>query len=717
MEHNSAETVVPDSRDEIFVVGGGEVLEAGEKHLLENVSQYVQQNKETTNTQLFSFLALLNAYIPDAYLLMSECQKILGPPDPIHGGPPFEERMEPFTVLINISSTSPERVCMIHPVLAEKAVELLADLGISRSATMKKFIFSFCESQLQPHILQFIKDLLTKREQGEKGKKKFSGLIEDIEKEKFHRALFVLKMASSKLRQNPIFPQTISRLYYIRGGPNKYRKAEEWAITAIERAPNNSYVADTLGQVYKNRLMREARRREDVLNMAEKAFRAFRDVETKADREEGPEMTDTAGVVSISISYNNRGRFGFIQVAKITFEKLKKVGIYPSRHFIQNLKMKVEAKFDFFEWYLNYSKPNMTSVEPAYFWKDVVLCYKMYTTKEASESTSFPGLLDRLNRGLFTSKGRRARFEEFKETVSDLEAVQDDLKTTYEANADDVKAAERYILSNVILCNKMHNSTQLTPVNELKAVIHRFLDTEVGRRSPEFYLLALLLFWPEGEPQVGQEDNDDEEEEQQATEDDGSEDKTWEDEDSNEEQETREEPEQLPLDLMFDPDLQQYVTFMEKAFERAKYAKYLRGRYLLPLFFLGKGSGLSKWIHKSRLDEIVEAQVDAALADNQDQRTAKKWKRINEMWIKGDVWRVPEIQDMLLPVQVEQCEPSLIRPHGYEAKEVFVCAGGKKIVAKVEPDALVLSPMVFYLGFTIQGPVVFKVGYPHVSGQ
>ncbi|KAL7376033.1 hypothetical protein ABVT39_028266 [Epinephelus coioides] len=709
MEHNSAETVVPDSRDEIFVVGG-EVLEAREKHLLENVSQYVQQRKESTNTQLFSFLALLNAYIPDAYLLMSECQKILGPPDPIHGGPPFEERMEPFTVLINISSTSPEHVCMIHPVLAEKAVELLADLGISRSATMKRFIFSFCESQLQPHILQFIKDLLTKRELEEKGKKKFSGLIEDIEKkEKFHNAVSVLKMASDKLRQNPIFPQTISRLYYIRGGAIDYGKAEEWAIKAIERAPNNSYVADTLGQVYKNRL-REAKRREDVINMAKEAFRAFRDVETKADREEGPEMTDTAGVVSISDSYNTRGRFGFIQVAKITFEKLNKVGIYPSRHFIQNLKMEVEAKFDFFEWYLNYSKPNMTSLEPAYFWKDVVLCYELYTTKTASGSTSFPGLLDRLNRGLFTSKGRRAGFEEVNETVSDLEAVRDDLKTTYEANADDVKAAERYILSNVILCNKMHNSTQLTPVNELKAVIHRFLDTEVGRRSPEFYLLALLLFWPEREPQVGQEDDDDEEEEQQTTEEDGSEDKTWEDEDSNEEQETREEPAQLPLDLMFDPDLQQFVTFMERAFERAEYAKYLRGRYLLPLFFLGKGSGLSKWIHKSRLDEIVEAQVDAELADDQDQRTAKKWARINEMWIEGDVWRVPEIRDMLLPVQVEQCNPQ-----GYEAKEVFVYAGGKKIVAKVEPDALVLSPMVFYLGFTIQGPVV--LGYPHVSGQ
>ncbi|XP_039678938.1 sterile alpha motif domain-containing protein 9-like [Perca fluviatilis] len=678
------------------------------------VSDYVQQNPKSTSTQLFSFLALLNAYIPEAYLLMPECQKILGPPDPIHGGPPFEERMEPFTCLINTSSPNPEHICMTHTVFAQSAVNLLASLGISRSTIANQFMFSLCGDQPQPHILQFIKELLTKRELGENGKDKFSRLIKDIqEKEKLYKAVSVLKTASDKLKQNPMFPQTISRLYYIRKGNTDYKKAQEWAKEAIKRAPNNSYVADTLGQVYKNHLMREAKGLEDILHMAKDAFKAFKDVERKADKEEGPEMKDTAGTVSISNSFNNRGLFGFIQVAKITFEKLNKLRSQ-EHSFIQRLKLEVEAKFDFFEWYLVYSKPDMTSLEPKFFWEDVVLCYEKYTTKTAAKSTSFPGLLDCLNHGLFTSKGRRAGFEEAEETVSDLEAIQDHLKTIYEANVDDVKEAERYILSNIILSNKTHNSLQHTPVKELQAIIYRFLGTEVGRRSPEFYLLVLLLFWPEEEPRVVQEE-DDEEVEQTATEDDESEDKTWEDEDSNEEQETRGEPAQLSLDLMFEPDLQQYVTFMEKAFERAEYAKYLRGRYLLPLFFLGTGSGLSKWIHKSRLDAIVGKKVDAELADDHDERTKKKWSRINEMWINGDVWRVPEIQDMLLPIHGELCHsPNMPQEHGKE--RVFLCVGGKKIMATTEveqPEAPVLSPKLFYLGFTIQGPVVFNVGYPY----
>ncbi|KAG8005997.1 Macrophage mannose receptor 1, partial [Nibea albiflora] len=355
-----------------------------------------------------------------------------------------------------------------------------------------------------------------------------------------------------------------------------YNKAEEWARTAIKRAPNNSYVAETLGQVSKNRLMREPWPLENIVTRAREAFEVFKEVEEKAEREEGPGVPqDTASVVSISNSFNNRGLFGFIQVANLAFEKLNQSKNQDHRSFIQNLQMEVEAKFTFFERYRTYSKPDKTSLEPPYFWKDVVLCYEQYTNNSVAESTSFPGLLDRLNRGRFTSRGRHAGFVEYEETVPDLEEIRDDLKTTYEANVDDVTVAERYILSNIILSNKMPNSLQLTPVRELQAIIHRFLGTEVGRRSPEFYLLALLLFWPEEQPRVVQED-DDEEVEEQASEDDGTEDRTWEDEDSDEEEDTSAQTAQSSLESMVDLDLQQHITFMESAFGRAGYAKYLR---------------------------------------------------------------------------------------------------------------------------------------------
>ncbi|XP_040887815.1 sterile alpha motif domain-containing protein 9-like [Toxotes jaculatrix] len=699
MERSTPEAEAPGVRDEASDVVGGEEVAAEEQEVPENVSQYVQQNPDSPNTRLFSFLALLKSYVPESYLLMSECQQILGPPDPIHGGPPFEERMEPFTDLISTSNPRPDHVCMIKTKCAQRAVELLADLGIFRSTTMKNFMISLCGDQAKQDVIQFIKDLLTKREMGEKmAKSKFSRLIEDIMKhENFHNAVSVLKTASDKFRENPIFPQTISRLYYITRGHTDYEAAEDWAKKAIKRAPSNSFVADTLGQVYKNGLQR-AQQEGDILNMAEKAFRAFRDEERKAENEEDPELQGTAGTDSFSVFFNNRSLFGFIQVAKIAFEK--KLKAEQRRSLIRKYQDEVGHKFDFFEWYLTYSKPVKIS-EPHYFWNDVTSCYNYYTERTAAESTSFPGLLDCLNHGLFTSKGRHAGLKEDEKTVSDLEEIRNVLKTTYEENADDVNMAERYILSNIILSNKMPDSPQLTPLEELQAIIRRFLGTEERRRGPEFCLLVLLLFWPEEQPQVVQEEND-EEVEQKATEDDGSEDKTWEDEDSNEEQETRGDTAQLHHGPMFDPDLQQYVTFMEKAFDRAKYAKYLRGRYLLPLFFLGKGSGLSKWIHKSRLDAIVERNVDAALDDER-----LGW--INDMWISGEVWQLPEIQDMLLPVS--------LMPQEHEEQEVIVRVGEKRIKASVEQESPVRSPKLFYLGFTIKGPVVFRVGVSHMSGQ
>lgn len=700
MDRGLAETVDPDM-DQTFLADG-------------EIYQYVQQNRTSTNTQLFSFLALLKMYIPESYLLMSECQRILGPPDPIHGGPPFEERMNPFTPFIDKSSQNPEGVCMVCPELAQKSVKLLADLGITRSTTVKKLMVSLCGDQPEPHIIQFIKHLISKREMTDKGKEKFSRLIQDIQKEEnFFHAISVLKTASQKFNQNPIFPQTIARLYYYRRGTRNYDKAEEWAKKAITRAPNNSYMADTLGQIYKNRLLSGARTQQEILEMAIKAYSAFKDVEKKAEKEEGPEMMETAGTVSISDSFNNRGLFGLMQVAEITykkFSKLHKQVTWPQ------FEMEVEAKFNFFEWYLTYSKPDLTVLEPSYFWKDVVLSYEHYTPNKAAESTSFPGLLDLLNHGLFTSKGKRAGFQEDVETVSDLENILDEMKTTYEANVDDIQAANRYILSNIILSNKMPNSPQLTPVRELKLSLHRFMNRDVGRRSPEYYLLVLLLFWPDGHPQVVQEEED---EEQTSESSDGSDDQTWEDEneDTDSEQETGGEPAQLPLELISDLDLPQYATFMEKAFERAMYGKYLRGRYLLPLFFFGKGCGLSKWVHKSRLDAIVEENVDAVLADDPretDNQWRKKEKKINKMWRNGKVWQIPKIQNILLPVQVElyQC-PAMLSEHNKQ--EVFVHVGGKKIKAKVEvePDDPAGRTMLFYLGFTIRGPVVFKVGIPH----
>ncbi|XP_014884695.1 sterile alpha motif domain-containing protein 9-like [Poecilia latipinna] len=666
------------------------------------ISAHVLTNPMSTNSKLFSMLALLNAYVPNSYLIMEECRGILGPPDPIYGGPPFEVRMQPFSKLIKVSGS---KVRLIHSDIARRSVELLAELGIPRSSLALNCVFLLCGEEVQPHTVQFVKDLLTKREMGPKGKEKFSLLIKDIvEQEKFIKALMVLIKASNKFQDKHIFPQTVARLYNIGGCRPNFKKAEKWAKEAIKRAQNNSYAADTLGQVYKNHLLRGVKGSSEVNKMAVKALEAFKDVEMKAKKELDPEWSEYDGCANYSVSFNNRGHFGFIEVAKIVSEKHKH-----DNPFEDTLKLEVEDKFEFFEWYLSYSQPDRITVEPDFFWKDVASCYQQYTAEVAADSTSFPALLDCLNHGLFVSKEKRAfKSKVTEKTRQQLEQIRDQLKTAYEEAADDVKVAERYILSNIILSNKEPHSPQHALVRELQEILQRLLPNGANSKGPEFYLLVLLLFWPEEQFQKGQENNDDERLQEPDTDKAQSEDQTIEEADVKENN-TGEEPDQPLPGLEYELDMEEYVTLMQKAYDKV-YDNYLRGRYLLPLFFLGKDSGLSRWIHRSRLDAAVENRVETELANKprDTNRNKMKRKKINDMWDSGEVWQLPQIQEMLQPIQMETMQQS-----GGDEK-MFLSVGGK-IIRKYQcqvhhvHESGTLSPKRFYLGFNIRGPVIFKV--------
>ncbi|XP_076018550.1 sterile alpha motif domain-containing protein 9-like [Genypterus blacodes] len=616
------------------------------------VSQYVARNQSAANTRLFSFLALLNKYIPCSYLMMHECQQILRPTDPIYGGPPFEERMEPFTRLIfptDLDEHPDQHVCMNF---AHEAVDLLANCKIYRSTIVKNLMDFHSGYQDEPCTMQLIQRLLTKREKKGTSKCKFSSLIEDIlKKENFYNAVSVLEAASDTFPQFPAFPQALARLHYIIHGETDYGIAEHWAKIAIERAPDNSYFTDTLGQIHMHRL-RRSRNTKAVLDVAEMAFRAFKDVEQKAIREERPEMMDSPAA-SHSKSFSNRGHFGFIQVAKIVAEIL---GIrnpaYSDLLTICSIEQEVKDKFDFFEWYLTYSMPDRNSLEPPYFWKDVAVCYQYYTTNTAAESTSFAGLLDKLYRGLHSWKGSHAKLQSPEITESDLEKIRDDLERTYERDSTDVEKAEKYILSNIILSNKIPNAPQLASVRKLRTILQKFLMMDERDQSSEFYLLVMLLFWPENQQQEGQEEYM----AQQTSDDNGA------------------EPMELPIDLP------QHVTLMKTAFD-SNYDHFLRGRYLLPLFLLGKGCGLNKWVHKSRLDKILEEKMMTMASDQRQVREG-----VIKMWRNEEVWENPRIQAILLPISVRQMN-LMLKPASQPAAPV---------------------PKFVYLGFTIEGPVYFS---------
>ncbi|XP_062301402.1 sterile alpha motif domain-containing protein 9-like [Scomber scombrus] len=376
----------------------------------------VQRSKKSLKTQLATFLSLLNAYVPGSYLLESQCLDFLQHEDSINGHLSLEDRMRPFSHLIitfQHDARSGKKVCMAHPMIAQCCTELMGDAGVTRSDTARNFLNCLCRDEVSPWLLGFVKDMLTKREMKVeenpvKGKEvkeereRFSRLILDIQsKECEVHTASVLKMASMIFLQNPFFPQALARFYYIE--LKDFNKAESWAKEAKERDPKKSFVADTLGQVYKNQLKNKefSTKPREILKLATKAIRAFKDEEQLAENEYGADMAEDGNTKVFHI-FNTRGQFGYLQVCNLIYDRLvaqneiwKRVltnnvsmgsvlgslgdnKLYRFNHLISSLRDEVEKKCNFLNAYLTFSKPGMQKDDPSYIQRDVSSCYLKY---------------------------------------------------------------------------------------------------------------------------------------------------------------------------------------------------------------------------------------------------------------------------------------------------------------------------------------------------
>ncbi|XP_041840443.1 sterile alpha motif domain-containing protein 9-like [Melanotaenia boesemani] len=264
----------------------------------------VRKANRPQKTQLAAYLSLLNAYVPGSYLLESQCLDFLNPHGSVHGDLTVKELMQPYGDLIitfQQDERSERKVRMAHPMIAKCCTELMAAAGVTRSDTARNFLNNFCkyaESDEFPQcVLGFVKDMLTKREMktedpvntsdSKENQERFSRLILDIHKmEGSKQSASVLKVASKKFKLNPLFPQALARFYYIE--LKDYNQAEIWAKRANERDPQNSFVADTLGQVHKNHLNSKgiSTKPREILQLAEKAINAFKHKEQLADAEQ-----------------------------------------------------------------------------------------------------------------------------------------------------------------------------------------------------------------------------------------------------------------------------------------------------------------------------------------------------------------------------------------------------------------------------------------------
>lgn len=606
----------------------------------------VRKDCRPLKTQLAAYLSLLNAYVPGSYLLESQCLHFVKCKD---GDKPLEDRMKPFSHLIvtfqQDGIRSGKKVCMAHPMIAQCCTKLMAEVDVTRSDTARNLLTRLCIDVVPPFLFGFVKDMLTKRKAKPEDTKKeentvdhtevkvekFSKLIQDIQNmEDKAECVSVLKVASWVFAQNPFFPQALARFYYIE--LKDYKKAEMWANTAKQRDPRNSFVADTLGHVHKNHLknVESPDQPREVLQLAKKAIEAFKHEEQLAENEQGTGMKDD-GNTKVSRVFNTRGLFGYLQVCNLVYDLLVRQNETWQRVLTGNVSM--GSVLELLGNNRLFSFNDLISSLRPEVEKKCAFFEKYLTYSKVDRKKDDPQYISKDTSECYRKYVRDPESKQFEQNRAGF--IQKLKQNLADTSAGELSCLGReYTESELKDITTQWEEIFLQSFCESLTAIRRKMPLS-SSDAPELHLVTLLLRWPS--------DGDDK--------------------------------------CAF--DLGQLIQCMQHSYEHA-YETYFRSRHLRPLFFIGKGRGLSKIVHRNVLETLFLGQNSGQIQD----------------WSDEKVFHNPRVRERLLKVEGV-------------VQNYRVCAtiGGKaiKVDANLRNSLRKPRQVLFYLGFTIRGPVAFGI--------
>lgn len=539
----------------------------------------------------------------------------------------------------------------------------MAEDGVTRSDTTRNFINFFCRDEVPPYLLGFIKDMLTKREEKEQSpanstdvkkeeKEKFSRLILDVKKmEGEVHCTSVLKVASNTFDKISLFPQALARFYYIE--LQNYNLAEIWAKTAKQIDPRSSFIADTLGQVYKNKLKSQEApsKPREILQLATKAIEAFKDEEQLAEKEYEATRNKKGSHV-----HNTRGQFGYVQVCNILYNLLvskdetwRKVltnkvpmssvldslgdnKLIRYNGLIKTFREEVERKYKFFDTFLTYSKPNKRKDDAPYILKDISDCCRKYVEDVEPNCDVTQKLKENLadtSTGLLSCLDRGCTRPELKEISAWWEKV-------YTSRGSST-ALFNHTFAHIMLINTGERFLPTFSIQHLNTIKQKIPLSP--QEAPELHMLAIITYWPTDAADK------------------------W------------------------AYDLGQLVQRMRDSYEHS-YKKHIGSRYLRPLFFIGKSQGLKRVIHRKVLEGMFlelnrESKEDCSID-----------------WNDEKMFQDPTVQGNLLKLE------GVVRNY-----RVYATIDGREIEVDANLRNNLWKPrqVSFNLGFTIRGPVAFGI--------
>lgn len=675
------------------------------KDYIEEFVTHLLQDIDATSvcTRLIKYVALLNTYVQNSFISRSHCEAMLALTihmERFHQHE-FENSLSPQAKLVFLhlrdEKTHIESIRIIHPLVAKEILQQLLGSQKTQSSLSMDLL---SENMLFEHrfgrdeYLSFLRALFIRRSRISKGDKYdsfFSPLIEHVCKNECRpeKAIELLKEAFQRFHQDPFFAQQLARLHYTY---EMFEEAKHWAETAAKQQPNNSYILDTKGQVYRkwfqakckaienDNAPKTAQNTADAVETALKALECFQECESAAEAD----MENA----------NSSGFFAEVEVGCSLLKLISSLDVFASRAnghsecmkyllteyvpqevkdvwepFHGRLKKLNKTMQDALEWIsedLSYFQTDIADEDETVESPEEKISHPLqWLAKKVSEygkyfSEAYPNPLQQEQSipGNLTPFQKRmviyhlgggnitailSKLSDQKDAVHLLETV----LSLYPRNPKSAKFSQRdivnYIVTHITLKCLSPQTRMVAPLRELQALCHQF-PTDKSKCLPSALFLLTLLFWPEDHDQAN-------------------------------EKETKYEI------------VQSAVEHLEKDYMIKKKDIPQRKRRLYTHFFLGSGNGLDKFVHKKKIESVTKGIPVSE-------------KRMK--WFRGEAWKNPEIARMLKCVS------------GWTEDGVVYLEGPQKRKFRLVPLHVRSVPygnenITFYLGFTFRGPVAYNI--------
>lgn len=681
-----------------------EYVEKFVKHLLQDIDH------EHVVTRLIHYVALLNTYVQNSFLSQSHCEARLtlsiylerfqfgqGDIKEEFRQHAFEQALTEPARLVFIhlrdERTYIKSIRIIHPSVAKEILQQLLhhqkqESGLALELLGDDVLFEHRFGR--EDYVKFLRALFMRRDRISKGDEVdsfFSPLIEHVrDEEGAETAINLLKEAYKRFDKDPLFAQHLARLNY---SQEKFEEAEYWAELAAKKLPNNPFILNTKGQVYRKWFYKKvsglkkenktAERIADAVRTAVKAMDSFQDCQ-RAAISDADSMSNSGFFAAAEVGcrllqlfatssvFSNKTECVKYLLTDHIPEKVKK----PWEDFHSKLKQLNDIIQKALEWIsedLSYFQTDPSTDEEET--EDQIKHPKKWLVTKSVEFGEYFTVHDACSEsGANSPTPAMTRMKIYQLGGGNMTNIFSILTDSKKSGKNQVKLLEdlihlykllkgkmnqmdlvNYIASNITLSCLSNQSKALASLKELQDLSLMF-PKDKQKCQPNALFLLTLLFWPE----------------------------------EHDSEEDKEKKYELVMSVV--------KVLTTCYFDKMKDIP-ARKRRIYTHFFLGSGAGLGKIVHKSKVETTTKALPVSE-------------KRIR--WYHGEGWKAPEIGKLLRLVS-GRTENGNVYLEGPQNFEFNVPALNVSSVPHSNEN------VTFYLGFTMRGPVAFNVTIKVREGQ